>query len=85
MDQARGGLLQSRKVARAQDASLARTLATYLHYDRTLAFDQALEERIGALTPEEVAAALRRHVDPNKWVTVEAGDFAGKGPRTETR
>jgi zinc protease len=33
------------------------------------------EKRIAALTPAEVQAALRRHVDPAKLAVTKAGDF----------
>ena len=34
------------------------------------------EKKISTLTPEKINAALKRHIDPKKMVTVEAGDFA---------
>jgi zinc protease len=74
---AKSGLLQSRQVNRAQDARLAGTLATYLFLGRTLAWDAALEERLEALSAEEVVGALRRHIDPAKLTLVKAGDFVG--------
>jgi zinc protease len=33
------------------------------------------EKKIAALTPEQVNAALKRHIDPKKLVIVSAGDF----------
>jgi len=80
--QAKDGFLQSRQVIRAQDGSLARTLATDLFLKRTLYWDEQIEKRIAALTPEEIAAALRRHLDPARFTIIKAGDF-GKNPPTE--
>jgi zinc protease len=77
--EARSGWLQSRQVARAQDASLARTLSLDLYLKRTLAWDADFEKKVEALRGEEILAALRRHVDPAKMSIVKAGDFA-KGP-----
>jgi zinc protease len=36
----------------------------------------ALDARIGALTVDEVNAAIRRHLDPAKLSVYLAGDFA---------
>ncbi len=77
---AKAGYLQQRELGRAQDGSLAGTLATYLYLDRTLAFDADFERRMAAVTPDQVNAALRRYVDPSKITTVKAGDFAKKPP-----
>ncbi|HET9533270.1 MAG TPA: pitrilysin family protein [Blastocatellia bacterium] len=75
---ARAGFLQGRQVARAQDAELARKLATYRFIDRTLAWDADLEKKINELTPDQVVAAMRRHIDPAKVSIVKAGNFNGK-------
>jgi zinc protease len=74
--EAKKGLLQSRQVSRAQDGALARVLAQDLFLDRTLAWDEAIEKKIAALTPEEVSAAMRRRIDPAKLTVMKAGDFA---------
>ncbi len=81
LEDAKRGYLQSQQVSRADDATLAQTLAENLEYDRTMAFYADLESKIESLTPEQVVAALKRHVDPDKFVLVAAGDFAkaGKG------
>nr|WP_320133023.1 pitrilysin family protein [uncultured Holophaga sp.] len=75
LDAARKGWLQSRQVSRAQDRELASTLASLSESDRTLAFSQGIEDRIRSLTPTEVTAALRKHLDPSRLLVVEAGDF----------
>jgi len=74
--EAKSGYLQSRQVGRAQDAGLARTLATDLYLNRTLAWDEELEKKIQALTGDQILAALRRRLDPSKMTIVKAGDFA---------
>ena len=73
---AKAGYLQGQQVSRAQDASLARKLASYRFLDRTLAWDAELEKKIAALTPEQVNAAMRRFIDPSRITIVKAGDFA---------
>jgi zinc protease len=42
---------------------------------RIMKWDEQLEHRIQALTPQEINAAFRRHVDPAALAIVEAGDF----------
>ena len=67
--------LQERVLGRSQDGSLAGTLAARERYGRTMQFDQDLENKVSALTPEQVSAALRKYVDPAALVYVKAGDF----------
>jgi len=71
----RKGLLEARRLARTQDAALAERLVRYLHLKRTFAWDIEFEERIAALTPAEMQAALRRQLDPARLAVVKAGDF----------
>lgn len=73
---ARSGLLQSRMVGRAQDPSLASTLNNNLYLNRTMNWDADLEKKIDALTPEQVNAAMKKHIDPSKISIIKAGDFA---------
>ncbi len=77
LEKARAGLLEYRQTGRAQDGSLARTLANYLYLGRTLEFDAAFEARMAKLKPEDVQQALARHLDWTKLTVVKAGDFAG--------
>jgi len=74
--EAKAGWLQSRQVARAQDAGLAGTLAGHMFVGRTLAWDGELEKKVAALTAEQIAEAMRRHIDPARITIVQAGDFA---------
>jgi zinc protease len=76
IEAAKKGILQAREVSRAQDAELVRKLSSYLFLNRTLAWDAEVEKKILALTPEQVAAAMRRHIDPAKLTIIKAGDFA---------
>jgi zinc protease len=72
---AKKGLLESRRLARAQDAQLAARLAHYLHLERTFAWDIELERRIAELTPDAVRDALRRHLELARLAVTMAGDF----------
>jgi zinc protease len=74
---AKQGFLQERQLVRAQDGSLVSILTQGLYFDRTLAWNAEFEGRVRDLTVEDVNAAVRRHLDPNKMTFVKAGDFAG--------
>ena len=75
LETARSGWLQQREVSRGTDGSLASALQNGLFLDRTLMYDADLEARVRALTVEEVNAAFRRHITPDRLVFVVAGDF----------
>ena len=77
---AKQGWLESRQLARAQDGSLAGALSAGLYFDRTLAFDAGLEDRVRALSLEAVNRAVRETLDLSKITIVKAGDF-GSAPR----
>jgi zinc protease len=79
VEAAKSGYLQSRQVSRAQDNELAGRLNNYLFIGRTLQFDADLDAKLQALTPEQIIAAMRRHIDPAKITIIKAGDF-GKKP-----
>jgi len=50
-------------VSRSQDAALPALLATEEQYGRTMKWDEQLEASIRSLTPEQINAAFRKHVD----------------------
>ena len=68
--------LQGENVDRTQDAGVADALAVYLPTGRTFAYDAGLEKQVGALTVDQVNAALRKYLDPSRLSVVKAGDFA---------
>ncbi len=78
LDKARTGLLQNAQLTRAQDPILASTLASDLFLGRTLQFDADFEARVKATTLEQVNAAWRKYIDPDKFAVVRAGDFDRK-------
>jgi zinc protease len=74
---AKSGFQQRFAQIRAQDQQLVGRLLSNLDSGRTfLTWDKPFEQRIQALTPEAVRAALRKYVDPAKLTIVKAGDFA---------
>jgi len=80
VEAAKSGYLQSRQVSRSQDNALAARLATYRYLNRTLTFDADTEAKIRALTPDQVNAAVRKYLVPDKISIVKAGDFKKPAP-----
>lgn len=79
---ARSGYLQSRMVGRAQDPSLVGTLNNYLYLNRTMNWDADFEKKMESLTPEQVNAAMKKHIDPSKISIIKAGDFVKAAKKT---
>ena len=71
----RNGLLNQRRLGRAQDSTVAGTLAANLYLQRNYALQQQNDDLIAALSLDQVNAALRAYIDPLRWVMVWAGDF----------
>jgi len=75
---AKSGVMQMRLQNRAQDATLAPAWVALLHLGRSFDFSKRLEQKIMALKPADLQAALRKYVDPSKMTVVKAGDFTNK-------
>ncbi len=75
LDAARSGWLQSQQVSRSQDGQLMGRLNSNLRLDRTMEWTAELEEKMKNLTLDDVNAAMKKHVHPDKMVYVRAGDF----------
>ncbi len=75
LERAKKGYLQQQQVLRTNDTMLAVLLTEDLYVGRTLRFQADLEEKIQALTPAAVDAALRKHINPKQLSVVTAGDF----------
>ena len=76
VEAAKSGWLQSRQLSRAQDRELSGTINNYLFLNRTLAFDADFENKIKALTPEQINAAMRKYMTAENITIIKAGDFA---------
>ena len=72
---AKSGYVQYRNNMRSNDSTLASMLSQNLYLDRTMAWTEDLEKKIGDLTPQEIKAALQRHIVPGRMSIVIAGDF----------
>ena len=73
---AKSGVLQQRLQTRAQDNSLAGGWVNYLYLGKTFTWSQQFENSVSALRPEDVLAAMRKHIDPAKITIIKVGDFA---------
>jgi zinc protease len=77
--EAKTGFISERKGRRADDSYVAGMLVQRLHEERPLDWDATYEGEVEKLTPEQLQGALRKHLDPAKMSTVEAGSFEQKG------
>ncbi|HZF79986.1 MAG TPA: pitrilysin family protein [Rubrivivax sp.] len=75
LDEARAGLLNARRLNRAQDAVVAGSLVSNLYLGRTFAYSQQIDDALAKLTLEQVNAAWRKHVTPQSLVMAWGGDF----------
>jgi zinc protease len=71
--------LEQRMVGRTEESSLVVTLTQRERFDRTLKWDEALEAKVAALTPDQVNQAFRRHLDLSALTIIRAGDFKKAG------
>ena len=73
---AKRSLLQARRIARAQDTTLAGGLVQQAYLGRTWDYAQKIDDGIAAVTVDRVNAALRKYVDAAGFAWSYAGDFA---------
>ena len=73
---AKTGLLQGRRLSRAQDRELTGRLNNYLFLNRTIAWDADFDGKLESLTVEQVNAAMRKFMTPENITIIKAGDFA---------
>ena len=69
------GLLNFRRLSRAQDASVAAALANNLYLGRSFARAQQIDAAISKLSLTQVNASFRKYLKPEDFVLVFAGDF----------
>ena len=75
--EAKSSVLAFRRLSRAQDAGVAGALANNLYLGRSFAFAAQVDAAIEKLTLEQVNAALRKYLAPERFVSAFAGDFKG--------
>jgi zinc protease len=71
--------LDQQLLERADESSLASQLAELERWGRTMQWEEQLENKISALTPQQVNDALKRHLDPSVISIVKGGDFKKAG------
>jgi len=69
------GLLNFRRLSRAQDGSIAGGWVRNLYLGRTFQRSAEVDEALAKLTVADVNAALRKYVKPDQLVWAFAGDF----------
>ena len=52
-----------------------------LRTSRTMAYSADVETKLQALTVAQVNAALKKYIEPARFMNVYAGDFAGAGKK----
>ena len=75
MRKARKSYLRTRIGGRSNDRALAGRLQRNLELGRTMEFAQEGDDAIEALTEEQVEAAIKKLITPEKMITITAGDF----------
>ncbi len=80
LKRAKDAIAASNRLARAQDAALARTLTSFVERGKTPKYFAELDALRAELTLDEVNAAFRKYVAPEKMVFGDAGDFANAKP-----
>ena len=76
LDFARTTWLQNEQTERQEDRAIAAWLGRSLYLGRSVRFQAELEGKVKALKLDEVNAALRKHLHPEAFVVVKAGDFS---------
>ena len=75
LDDAKRAYADARKVARSQESALVTLIASREQLGRTMLYDEQQDNKIQALTLDQVNAAFRKHLDPAGVTIVKAGDF----------
>lgn len=75
LDDALEGMLRARRTSRANDPELVGMLDSNLYLGRDMAYSAAFEEKLRALTPEDVRAAMEQHLQPDALSVFIGGDF----------
>jgi zinc protease len=71
----KNSLMQERQLSRAADGSLAGMFVNQAELGRTMQREIDLEKKINDATPEQLAAAFKKWIDPASVAYFKAGDF----------
>jgi zinc protease len=72
---AKNALMQERQLDRARDATLAGLFVSQAELGRTMQRESDLEKKILDTSPEQLAAAFKKWIDPASFAYFKAGDF----------
>lgn len=75
LKKAKQGISQTYKVGRAMDTNLVSTLRENLFYNHNVTENAELEQKIMAVTPQQVLEVMRRYLAVEKFTVIKAGDF----------
>ncbi|MFK7770254.1 MAG: M16 family metallopeptidase [Mariniblastus sp.] len=81
LDKAKESYLTNRQGGRSRDSRLAGELLSNLRTGRTMDFQKASDAKISSLSKEQVDAALKQVINPDRLLIITAGDFS-KGETT---
>jgi zinc protease len=76
IESAKSGLLQGKKVSRAQDRELVSTLVSHLDLDRSMQWNKAYEKRLANLTAKEVHQVMKKYLSVDNFSIIKAGDMS---------
>jgi zinc protease len=77
--EAKKAYMDARVIQRSSDGALLLLIGGHEQLNRPFSWDINLEQKIQALTLDQVNAAFRKHIDPNGVSIVKAGDFKAAG------
>lgn len=72
---AKNNLIETARISRSQDATLADQLTKQLFLGRTYQFDVQTEAGIQKVTPQTALAAFKKYIHPQQLVIVRVGSF----------
>lgn len=75
LEKSKNSLFETNKTSLGDNGYLARMIRWYIRDNRDLSDFTDFENKIKALTPEQVNAALRKYFDKSKLVMVYSGEF----------
>lgn len=76
LEKAKVSYLQAARVKRSSDESLVSELLSSMFNERTMLYHALHEKQVAEASVDDVNAALRKYIDPDKLVMAIAGDFA---------
>jgi zinc protease len=79
VEKAKKTWLDQQAIGRDDESAIGGKLVSRERWGRTMLWDAKIEAEVTALTPQQVNAAFKRHVDPAAISIVKGGDFKKSG------